>query len=403
MDHAVLMPNDVGLNESVRSSRSRIASLSSLLGHDSSFTKSDKLGIRKLAKACSKSLAAWNDNSSKRTKSVENSEEPTTLPDYEESQRVPYPTLFTTRRDKKIPTIEKDWKNYFDLNDNKSRHNLVFHPAPTTEDAFDTTKMKASISRFIEKKSKATIIESNDNIVTLYGDQKPTYSTIENTVGRRVVQIKDFTSFVSLKAVLSQISGGPLEKIVLLYRSDETNQNSKHQLKNNILELWFLNPEDAESFMHFSSSGMFLINGLHYNPQWAPANNYTSDLFHAEPNDGVNDEMVNNGASRCLILKKFINKKVKSSSSRHYPSPRSHLSELNVDQIFADFRQFGDIVEISPVISRKLCVAIHFFSTESAIRAKKLFEEKDSSFHQKYEEWSLWYGKDPTDKPCINI
>jgi hypothetical protein len=60
-------------------------------------------------------------------------------------------------------------------------------------------------------------------------------------------------------------------------------------------------------------------------------------------------------------------------------------------------------LEITPVISKKLCLAIHFYDTVSAINAKKEFDGKTTEIYEKYKDWTLWYGKDLCDTPCLNV
>lgn len=261
-------------------------------------------------------------------------------------------------------------------------------------------------SKFIERKSKPTTRESIEIADATTPDSNNSKDFQQNFIGRRVVQLSNLSPFVGIKSIIAQITGGPLEKIVILSNSLAINNNrfTGAPNRNPSLELWFVKPDDAESFMRFSLSGMFLINGFHYQPQWAPPHSLlrSQEPYHIPLKPFILEEVEQTGARRCLILKKRAGSSA-GRSSRHYPSPKSHLSELSIPIIHQDFHEFGEILEITPVISRKLCVAIHYFHIEGAIRAKKCFEDRNSEFYQKYSQWSLWYGKDPVDKPCINI
>lgn len=426
-----LIPIDAGLSSSIRSSKSRIASLSSFLGHESNPRRTS---WRKWTKSYYKTFNPWELNKSGKTDS-----DGTPKRAKELSADVAHPTLVSTVRgagknlvfphessrreyirqnhenkmSKEELEVDKKALKRSDKSIEKSRHLGSGDNKDNNDDADDhDDKNQERIktvgpSKFIQRKSKATTHETNDTIITSLQDDNSRHQNItQGPIGRRVVHIKNFSSFVGLRSVIAQINGGPLEKIIILDDPIpiKNNQIVAGQLRKSILEIWFLRSDDAESFMRFSLSGMFIINGFHYEPQWAPPDHKSEkqNTYHTSPGLSILQDMNEHGARRCLVLKKHVTKRVKS-SSRHYPSPKSHLSDINILEINQDFGAFGDILDVTPVISRKLCVAIHFFNIEAAILAKRSFEDETSNFHAKYKEWTLWYGKDPADKPCINI
>jgi len=454
----LLSQQDIGVPDTMRSSRSRIISLSSYLGYEPHRPSREKKRFRKLAKACSKSLATWNDSKHSSTTETSTPASKGTPITYSPNANGHLSNSFTSRifgggggaaACKKSSSQGDKVGLMFERNhENKSQGTGAgpditiekkLSVKPSSPSAALTEKLKGlniesrmdklanlndrfgifddepntiGLNKYIiQKKSRPTTVQSNDRIISSTNLKPQEIHQLSKPIpGRRVVQLKNFSSFVGIKSVLAQVCGGPLERVAIIRSGSSSSQQLQlqtnyNQLKNNTLELWFLYPHDADSFMTFCSSGMFLINGFHYEPQWAPKHHQHKphETYHLQPDESVSEQMINHGARRCLILKKYIPKRVKPSSKHLYPSPNSHLSELNIEEIKFDFTTFGKIIDVTPVISKKLCVAIHFFDVESAINAKKSFLDHSSGFYMKYREWTLWYGKDPAEKPCINI
>ncbi|AGO11383.1 AaceriACR135Cp [[Ashbya] aceris (nom. inval.)] len=209
-----------------------------------------------------------------------------------------------------------------------------------------------------------------------------------------LVVLRDFPAGTGLKSVLNQVQGGALKHITPQYKK-ETNQ-----LKS--VELEFLCPEDAQHFMEYGRHAVFQINGVHLRPRWgiqSLSENFEASL-NANQRDGLN---LYAPSSRCLLLKKQGSKNPKHSTC-HYPSPRSHICDLNVQELKKDFSQFGNILDISPMISRKLCVQINFYDIKSAMEALQSYKNANSPLNRKYaESWTIGYGKDITDKPCVHV
>ncbi|ODV60680.1 Ssp2p ASCRUDRAFT_35105, partial [Ascoidea rubescens DSM 1968] len=211
---------------------------------------------------------------------------------------------------------------------------------------------------------------------------------------RRIVIVKEIPRKTGLITLLSYICGGPLERIV------------KNMYPINSVELHYMYSKDAESFMKYSQTGLFVVSGRHLKTEWASRDDHNLEdhnySYHATiPSPLL--EQLKFGARRCLILKKEVNHGGSSTSTRHYPSPRSHFSELDIKEIKEDFGRFGSMVEVVPIISKKLGLSINYFDVRSAILAKEAFDNKNSSFRRKYYDWNVWFGKDPTDKSCIPL
>ncbi|CAI5758725.1 unnamed protein product [Candida verbasci] len=202
----------------------------------------------------------------------------------------------------------------------------------------------------------------------------------------RCVVITNITSSMGINSVIQQVCGGPLEKIV------------RHS---NSLEIYFIFPEHAKQFyMYGKNSGLLIVNGLKLKVQW---------LLDDENNQIISpnllSQILHNGCRRCLIISKVIpNKKIRTGDKMFYPEPEIHYSSyLNVSEIRSDFNKFGEIMDIGSVISRKLCFSVFYYDIKHAINAKNEFELIGSELNLKYKDWSIWYGKDITDRACFAL
>ncbi len=208
---------------------------------------------------------------------------------------------------------------------------------------------------------------------------------------KRVVVVLGIPRSTSVSGLVAQVCGGPLER-VNFFKS------------RGAAELYFMFPEHARTFLGYATrTNFFCVNGHTLTVEWANRHN-TDDLdtFHPPLSTSLKREVVDWGARRCLVFSKTVpSKPSKGVLSLHYPLPKSHYSkDLDIEKVRKHMLVFGEIVEIGPVISRKLCFSVHFADVRSAIVAKKLCEAAGTMLHDAYYGWTLWYGKDPTDLPC---
>ena len=191
---------------------------------------------------------------------------------------------------------------------------------------------------------------------------------------------------IGVGSILSQVCGGPLARI-REYKNESDNKLEE-------LELSFITSEDALSFMRYGRTYLFRVNGVHLTPHWAGSIDIVSAMF-----DGVSPEDYSD-VCRCLVLKKYLVCNVK---AKHSGLPKDSLLEnVDVNEIRKDFGEFGEILEVAPIVSRKLCISIHFYSVESAIKSMFEYEDPSTFIHKKYfKTWAAWYGKDVTDRPCV--
>lgn len=272
--------------------------------------------------------------------------------------------------------------------------NSSFHNLSKTE-GYSTTLNHSKINQ----KSSASLVEKLD----IFGLDS------EYLNQRKVLILYNIPAKTAVDSILQAVYCGPIEKVVKV-----VDISNKYLIK--YLELHFIKNADAELFFQYAQTGNFLVNGQFLLCQWGNKKiNQTSvsefckiESLVFPKNEQVYSQHggsnIRTGARRCLILKKnnleakeeFENK----NSNYHLYSP--NLSSIDLDTIIEDFKLFGDIINITPVISRKSCISINYYDIRSAIQAKTAFEIIDSKINKKYSaEWVVWYGKDVNDKPCI--
>lgn len=216
----------------------------------------------------------------------------------------------------------------------------------------------------------------------------------------RVVEILELPQDVGIQSLLSQVYGGPLEKVNV--SKDQRGAPARGA------RLHFLFNEDAKSFISYGLSNNFRINGHIVKPQWAPKSTCSlSNMNFDEVKDMVSanacaGRQEGTRARRCIVVKKTGC--TKSPRSRQLHSNRQNLCSFDYKDLRKDFEQFGEISEISPMISRKLCVSVSFYDVRSAINALESFGEPDSFMHKKYnQDWTMAYGRDTTDRACYHM
>ena len=362
---------------------SRITSLTSMWSDNTYSEKNEKVGIRRLARACTKSLSQWNSG-------ILNSEDEGNDLSTRYSRNSYLSNRSLLEADyKKLSHVEKKHENEIELRKLRKLH--FDRPTSTGESTRNQQRKALGISKpSLENIANNSVREPKLDVT------KTTRKPLDLFQPKRVVVIKDMIKTCGAKSIISQICGGPLERIVF------------HEHKQGlIMELYFIFPEHAKNFYNFgSNTGLLILNGERLAIEWANRTN-TNEVEHCHPfvPKYLMHEINYYGARRCLIFSKTVpDKLTRRSHTMHYPSPKTHLSkDLDIEEIRKDFAAFGEIIDIASVISRKLCFCLHFADIRSAILAKKECELEGSLFNSKYNNWSIWYGKDPTDKPCLSV
>lgn len=213
----------------------------------------------------------------------------------------------------------------------------------------------------------------------------------------RVLVMKNIPAKVGIDSVLSQIYGGPLERLILHTTS-----------KASWAEISFIKPEHAQQYYNYGTrTGLLIINGAKLTLEWAnPSNTEDVGVEHPAVSKYLLTEILNHDSRRCLTFSRDVPGKTltKNPKKLHYPDPKTHISKgLNFATIKRDFDNFGELISINPVISRKLAFSIVFADIRSSIIAKRSCETKGSKMNNRYGNWQIEYGKDSADRPCLTI
>lgn len=223
----------------------------------------------------------------------------------------------------------------------------------------------------------ASNISSNLNINTSERDM------------RRIV-LRNIPVGTGIRSIVSQIYGGPLESLIIYRKHSNSDELNK-------VELNFLTYEGAWSFMKYGRTNLFQVNGKQLLPEWGKIGFDKRMNIDIISKIGLSES---NDVSRYLILKRYTNKVDK----RNELSKEHLIDNLDIREIRRDFEKFGNVFDITPIISRKLCISISYNDILGAMTAMEDYENPYSYLHQKYfRTWAIWYGKDTTNKPCIEL
>ncbi|CCD24935.1 Ssp2p NDAI_0E01190 [Naumovozyma dairenensis CBS 421] len=198
---------------------------------------------------------------------------------------------------------------------------------------------------------------------------------------RRMIIIRNIPKETGIHSIVAQISGGPIENF---------NFYQQHKLSSpsNVLKIAFIASEGAQQFMKYGNTNLFKVNGIHLKPEWFVDSNLCIPSKTVPSKTLLNY----NGKCRCLFMKQLPLK------------DHLVLNSLYLKRIRSDFECFGEIVDISPLISRRPCLYIQFYDIYSAVRVLEAYEDRHSRIHQQYfEKWSIYYGKDLTDTACYQL
>ncbi|CEP60128.1 Ssp2p LALA0_S01e03664g [Lachancea lanzarotensis] len=212
----------------------------------------------------------------------------------------------------------------------------------------------------------------------------------------RVLQLCNLPNDCGLGSLLSQITGGPLEQIDVF--NDPEDQSVIKAIR-----FQFVSDESAQRFMLHGQSEHLHINGHILKPEWvSPFKTYQlNGKLEAQKDQllglGAGANTIENAPRRCIIVKKTGHKE--HLRSRQMSSKK--LCEFDIGELKRDFAEFGRIAEVTPMISRKLCVSISYFDVQSAMNVIASYENPSTYMNRKYHrEWSINYGRDITERPC---
>lgn len=219
---------------------------------------------------------------------------------------------------------------------------------------------------------------------------------------RRVVIFSGMPPTIGIQSLLNQVQGGPLENILIM---DEFSAGKMTKR----IELHFIHHKDAMKFVTYGRSHLFQVNGQHFTPKWA------SKKINKKSNESLNqvkeflydymrEHSTTNyeGACRSLILKKIGKGSIYQHC--HDSTVVPDIVHIDINEIEKDFEMFGKIIEVVPMVSKKICLQIYYYDIRSAIKAFNNYETSYCYLNEKYSsEWSIWFGKDITDRPYVQV
>lgn len=269
------------------------------------------------------------------------------------------------------PSTRKEWT---------SRPPRIFEDA---KPKFDTQKHDAV--------DKFDAVEKFDALRTIAVPKLTALVTELQAPGKRAVLISGLTEGTTVPLVLAQLRGGVLEKIA-------------YNEKNGDLEVFFFTARAAAEFMEMALNlGLFIVNGRSLPVRWSNSFEARSCEVRPLPNYVV-AEVAMYKASRVVIFSKCVpgKPKVVVGEKRTYPNAKLHFSQaFDIEMVKWDFVLFGGIVEVMPMVSHNLSVSIQFTDIRSALLAMHSMKQANSHLREKYPDWTLKYGNDPTLRPCL--
>lgn len=196
---------------------------------------------------------------------------------------------------------------------------------------------------------------------------------------------------VSLHCLLSQVHGGPVEKV---------------RVRNGLVFIRFVHGAMAESFYTYAKSGRFVAAGKVMYPEVMPENISTTPARRTPEFE----QCLADGARRILRLYRYTaTSEVDNINNRKAPGARSEISQvtlpnkMNLLELRQTFSETGEVLLVKPAIVRnQVAFNIHYADIPSAINAKRLFDCRYSVFAN-FKGWKIDYAPDPCDRPCIFI
>jgi hypothetical protein len=169
----------------------------------------------------------------------------------------------------------------------------------------------------------------------------------------RLVYFKHIPDTIGLRSIIAQVHGGPLSKISLIKSKSSSG---------GCLELHFLQPTRAVRFSEYASSGRFLINGTPYFPT-------KHQTFQRSVSRGEElfEHIAKSHARRCLTIAFPVILEKRG-------SPFEALTGKYFNELIGKFSKFGQVVMVSPMISKNIAICIQFADIKDSLEAKKAFE-----------------------------
>lgn len=205
---------------------------------------------------------------------------------------------------------------------------------------------------------------------------------------QRYVIMSGFASDTSMADVVSRIRGGAIERLILGTEPEP------------YIELFFLDYRAANSFFQFARTGLFIVNGKRPLISKKPPTKIIAPV-----QEHVLKAANTIGASRVIILQTPSRvPKLPSWAYERFPKPSQwHVKGFDVEDIRRDMSQFGEILEIRPVVCEECAVAVHYLSLADLVLAMRSLAQYGTSYFHKYQTWTIKFGPDPANMPCYNV
>lgn len=188
--------------------------------------------------------------------------------------------------------------------------------------------------------------------------------------------IVQFEPTWSINCVLSQVCGGPLEKV---------------NLADNNLELHFLHSACAQRFYYYAKSGQFTVRGRALKVGCPTDVSLSISGSEDKMRDEEFEQAILGGARRTLTVSQRV----------HSPTQRLTPSKICIRELKAMFESMGRVLLVRPMFTRKgEAFVIQYEDISSAIRAKHALDHNLAPFSSLH-RWKSEYIKDSTERPCV--
>lgn len=276
---------------------------------------------------------------------------------------------------------------------------------------FKKTDKSASTSQILDSGTKKAVRETKDvsslpaPLIPKVSEGSSKGAKVCKEVHRRLVCLSGIPKGSSLAAVVSFVRGGALERVSNFFPRipDFKERVERDSVPDLQVYLEFITHKGACRFLAYvNRTALLKITGQSISAQWAKE----ISRFKERPIEPhIDNEVKQYGASRVLILSHHIAGKtpVEKALKQKYPNPMENFSSFNCNALKVDFGQFGEIVEVLPMISPKLSVSIQFADIRSAIVVMNTVTKHNTVLNAKYSLWKVKYARDVTNKPCYSI
>lgn len=307
---------------------------------------------------------------------------------------------------KKLEAVKKLFKPQSSKNKDLQNASTAPHnkaPSPLTATAKKSPIYQAERT---SKSSSALTCASQSNTTT------KSIQILREDSSRRCIVLSGFPKGTPNTSIISLVRGGAIEKLTFLNgEAEQMEQDICSEVRKSLLSgsikypvmiLSFLYPADASRFMEYvNDKSLLKFHNKPLSAHWAHDNSLQFSVgYHLAPH--IAQEIDANHASRYVILSRSSRKTIIDIPHGHrHPQAYSCFSTtFNCNALKTDFAQFGQIIEVVPLLDKKLAISLQFADIRSAILVMHTFKSKTSVLRSKYSLWTLRYLPDIANYPC---